>query len=108
MNHLWIVTLKIIEAKQKLLVAKEMLVKGKKCFIFDLCKAEVRAKVHCVAHRVPNDTINNAFEGLGKVEEVARDMWRLPGLLHIESTTRIVRMSLKAHSDSSVFLRLTT
>lgn len=74
MDHLWIVTLKTIQAKRKLLVATVVLVKAKKFLILDPCKAEVGVKVHWVAYHVPYDTINKAFEGFGKVEEVTRDM----------------------------------
>lgn len=95
MNHLWIVTMKTAETKRKLLAARELLVKGKKCYVLDPNQAAVRLKVHWVSHHVPDDSLRKALEGFGRVDEVTRDFWRVAGFEHIESTTRIVRMTMK-------------
>lgn len=64
-NHSWTVTLKTIEANRKLLAAKELLVKENKCFVLDQSKAEVRLKIHWVAHHITNDSASNAVVGYG-------------------------------------------
>lgn len=64
--------------------------------ILDPCKSEVRLKIHWIAQHVTNDSASKALEGYGEVEDVARDVWRVPGFEHIKSTTRAVRMSLKS------------
>ncbi|CAN7976686.1 unnamed protein product [Ixodes persulcatus] len=94
MNHLWIMTLKTTEAKRRLLALKRFCIKDKACFLLDPNKAEVRLKVHWFPHHVSDETVRRALEGFGKVEEVTRDFWRVKRFEGVESTTRIVRMTL--------------
>ncbi|KAG0412870.1 hypothetical protein HPB47_009991 [Ixodes persulcatus] len=94
MNHLWIMTLKTTEAKRRLLALNRLCIKDKACFLLDPNKAEVRLEVHWLPHHVSDETVRRALEGYGKVEEVTRDFWRVKGFEGVESTTRIVRMTL--------------
>ncbi|CAN8014902.1 unnamed protein product [Ixodes persulcatus] len=94
MNHLWIMTIKTTEAKRRLLALKRLCIKDDSCFLLDPNKAEVRVKVHWLPHPVSDETVRRALEGFGKVEEVTRDFWRVKGFEGVESTTRIVRMTL--------------
>lgn len=77
MNHLWLVTFKTTDAKRKLLAAKELDVKGGKCYILDPNLAEVRMNIHWIAHHVFDDIVRRALEGYGKIEEIMRDVWRV-------------------------------
>lgn len=76
MNHVWILTMKSLSAKMKVLGAKEFVVKGKRCLVLDLNRAKIRLKVHWVPFHATNDTIKSALEALGKVEETTREMER--------------------------------
>lgn len=44
---------------------------------------------------MPNDIVKKAFEPYGKVQEVTRETWHVEGFHGVESTTRIVRLTLK-------------
>lgn len=43
---------------------------------------------------MPDDTVRKALEGFGRVNEVTRDVWHVAGFEHVESTTRILEMTL--------------
>ncbi|XP_050030398.1 uncharacterized protein [Dermacentor andersoni] len=96
MNHVWAVTLKTTEAKNRLLSATEVTVKERRCLIVDRNNQDVRLKLHSVLHYVDDEDIRTAFAPYGKVTEVARERWRTEGLSDKGSTTRIIRLQLKA------------
>lgn len=89
------ITCKCFKTKRKVLAAKELVVKGKPCFVLDPSKDEVHLKIHWVAHHLPYYTLRKALGVFKKVKEVSRDHWHIPGIEHFKSTTRIVRMTLK-------------
>lgn len=95
MNHVWIITMKSLAAKHRLLAAGEIQVKGKRCLVLDPNKTEVRVKLHWIPYHMPNHTIRAALEGYGRIEEISRETWRLPGFEGVETATRIVRLVLK-------------
>lgn len=95
MNHLWMLTLHTARAKQRLVEARELSVKEKKCLVLDPDNSEVRLKVHWVPFHVPDEALFRAFERYGKVQEVTRETWRTEGFQGIQSSTRMVRLSLK-------------
>lgn len=88
MNHLWIATMKTIAAKRRLLDAKEIAVKGKRCVILDPCKAEVRLKIHWLPFPLADSIVRSTLEAYGKVEEMARETWR-------EQTSRARNLRLR-------------
>nr|XP_050033652.1 uncharacterized protein LOC126530407 [Dermacentor andersoni] len=96
MNHVWAVTLKTTEAKNRLLSATEVTVKERRCLIVDPNNQDVRLKLHWVLHYVDDEDIRTAFAPYGKVTEVARERWRTEGLSDKGSTTRIISLQLKA------------
>lgn len=95
MNHVWIATMKTVEAKRQLLAKKELLVKGKRCLVMDPNHAEIKVKVHWIPYHVADDVLRAAFEPYGKTEEIIRETWRIEGFEGVESTTRSVRLKLK-------------
>lgn len=96
MNHVWLATLRTPEAKERLVSAKELNIKNLRCVVIDPCSTEVRLRVHWVPFHVHDDTVSKLFEPYGKVLEVTREKWRVEGFEAIESTTRIVRITLKS------------
>ncbi|CAN8013360.1 unnamed protein product [Ixodes persulcatus] len=88
-------TLHTAGAKQRLVEARELSVKDKKCLVLDPDNSKVRLKVHWVPFHVPDDALVRAFEWYGKVQEVTRETWRTEGFQGIQSSTRMVRLSLK-------------
>lgn len=88
MNHVWMARMKSLSAKHRLLAAKELQVKGKRCLFLDPNKAELRIRIHWVPYDVANDCIRSALEGYETVEEVSRETWRVDGFQGIETTTR--------------------
>ncbi|KAM7281003.1 hypothetical protein ISCGN_006487 [Ixodes scapularis] len=95
MNHVWIVTLKTSLAKKKLLSAATFEVKGKRCVVIDPEKSEVRLKLHWLPFHLPDDVVKKNLEPYGKVEDVGREAWRVEGFEGVQSTTRVVRLTLK-------------
>ncbi|XP_065289647.1 uncharacterized protein [Dermacentor albipictus] len=96
MNHVWAVTLRTTEAKNRLLSATEVTVKERRCLVVDPNNQDVRLKLHWVLHYVDDEDIRTAFAPYGKVTEVARERWRTEGLSDKGSTTRIISLQLKA------------
>lgn len=93
--HFWAVTFHSLASKHKLLEAKELQVKGRRCLVLDPNRAEVRLKLHWLPTEVPDDLVRKALEPLGKVEGVERETWREQGFSGVETTTRRVRLKLK-------------
>lgn len=96
MNHVWAVTFKNAEALKKMLAAKEVTVKERRCIIVDPSNQDIRLKLHWVLHNVTDDDVRLALAPYGKVTEVARERWRVRGCSEQASTTRSVSLKLKA------------
>ncbi|KAM7308961.1 indolethylamine N-methyltransferase-like [Ixodes scapularis] len=64
---------------RKLLDARELEVKGKKCLVVDPNDGEVRLKLHWLPFHVSDDSVRRALEQYGKVSEITRDTWRGDG-----------------------------
>lgn len=95
MNHVWIVTLRSSAATLRLVAAKELKIKDRRCLVIDPSNAEVRVKIHWIPFHVSNDAVRKALEPFGKVTEVTRDTWMAEGFQGIESATRLVRITLQ-------------
>lgn len=95
MNHVWLFTFQSPDVPRKLLEARELQVKGKKCLVVDPNDGEVRLKLHWLPFHVSDDLVRRALEPYGKVSEVTRDTWRTEGFAGVQSTTRFVKMTLK-------------
>ncbi|XP_042144293.1 uncharacterized protein LOC121834645, partial [Ixodes scapularis] len=95
MGHVWLLKLKKPGAKEKLLQAGEIQVKGRRCLAIDPYRREVRVKLHWVTFDVPVDTVRRAFEPYGEVKSVVREMWKVDVLVGVESTTLSVVLTLR-------------
>uniref|UniRef100_A0A6B0VA87 CCHC-type domain-containing protein n=1 Tax=Ixodes ricinus TaxID=34613 RepID=A0A6B0VA87_IXORI len=95
MNHVWMVTLKTPLAKKKLVDAASFEAKGRRCVVIDPEKAEVRLKLHWIPFHLLDETVKKALEPYGKVEDVARETWRVGGFEGVQSTTRVARLTLR-------------
>lgn len=84
MNHVWIVTLKSLEAKKRLLSYKELQLKGKRCLILNPNKSKVRLILHWVPFHLPNAVVRATLQPHGNGQEVARDTFCIPGLQGVE------------------------
>ncbi|XP_077486795.1 uncharacterized protein LOC144098134 [Amblyomma americanum] len=96
MSHVWAVTLKDSEAVTKMLSVGEMLVKESRCLVIDPTNQDVQLKLHWLLHNVPDEDVRAAFAPYGKVAQIARERWRVRGVLEKGSTTRLVALKLKA------------
>lgn len=95
MSHLWLVRFRTQEAKDALVEAGGMMVKGGYCAVVDPCRKEIRLKVHWVPFHIPSETLRKALSEFGEVAEVRHEEWNVPGFESAESTTRVARMVLK-------------
>ncbi|KAM7298314.1 uncharacterized protein ISCGN_018916 [Ixodes scapularis] len=95
MNHVWLVTFNFLTVKRKILEAKELVVKEKRCLLIDPDECEVRIRLHWIPIHISDDTVRRALEPYGKINEVSRDTWRAEGFQNVQTTTRLVRMNLK-------------
>lgn len=94
-NHVWILTLHNMLAKEKMVKVRQLVIKGKTCVVIDPNTREKTFKVHWLPTNVPDEAVVQAFTSYGKVKKVARDKWRRPGFEEIETTTRTVTIELK-------------
>lgn len=94
MNHVWMLRLHSLAAKQKLVNAKELVVKGGKCLVLDPVSNEVKLKLHWVPYDVPNFKVQKELEKFGKVSSITRERFREQGFENVESNTRLVQMTL--------------
>ncbi|KAG0418611.1 hypothetical protein HPB47_004705 [Ixodes persulcatus] len=82
-----------LQAKRRLVDAKELQVKGLRCLVVDPSITEVRLRLHCIPYDVPDDVVRKGLEPYGKVLEVSREKWNVEGFQGIESTTRAPKCS---------------
>ncbi|KAM7309592.1 hypothetical protein ISCGN_006596 [Ixodes scapularis] len=94
MNHVWMLRLHSLAAKQKLANAKELAVKGKRCLVLDPASNEVKLKLHWVPYDVPNFKVQKELEKFGKVSSITRERFTEQGFENVESNTRLVQMTL--------------
>ncbi|KAG0434231.1 hypothetical protein HPB47_019253 [Ixodes persulcatus] len=88
MNHVWMLRLHTLQAKQRLVDAKELTVKGGRCLVLDPSNVVVKLKLHWVPYDVPNCQVKKEMERYGKVSDVTRDFFREKGFEAVESNTR--------------------
>nr|XP_054920334.1 uncharacterized protein LOC129381470 [Dermacentor andersoni] len=94
-SHLWLLKLKTDEAKEVLVTAGSLRVKGRHCAVLGADCEELWVKVHCVPYHATNESLRAEFERFAHVKCVSRGTWSLAGFEGVESTTRHVRMCLK-------------
>ncbi|KAH6933840.1 hypothetical protein HPB50_018595 [Hyalomma asiaticum] len=56
---------------------------------------DITLKVHWVPFHVTGEALKKAFDHCGKVTEVRQDEWKVRGFEQAESTTRMVRLTLR-------------
>lgn len=94
-NHVWMITFRSDTEKEKLRLAGELKVKGRRCVIVDPNASEVNLKLHWLPTNVSDEAVRRAMTLYGKVTDVVREKWKLAGLEGIETTTRSVTLHLK-------------
>lgn len=94
MNHVWMVTLHSASAKEKLIKAKELDVKGSKCLVIDPNEKEIPVKLHWLPFYVADEDVRNALAQYGKLLEIQREKWSRSGMENIFTTTRTARLRL--------------
>ncbi|XP_064475615.1 uncharacterized protein LOC135389504 [Ornithodoros turicata] len=95
MNHVWVLTTRSAQAKQKLLEIGECSVKGRKCLILDTSPKEVRAKLHWIPFHTPDEEVRMALSPFGSDIVVKREVWNDDFFKNTETTERTVTMRLK-------------
>ncbi|XP_077560492.1 uncharacterized protein LOC144175274 [Haemaphysalis longicornis] len=96
MNHVWAVTFSSADAVKMMLAVGDVKVKERKCLVIDPNNQDLRLKLHWLLHGVPDDEVRSAFAQYGRVTDVSREGWRVPGCVEKGSTTRHVTIQLKA------------
>ncbi|KAH6935871.1 hypothetical protein HPB50_011300 [Hyalomma asiaticum] len=94
MTHVWLIKLRTREVKKVLLNAGGIEVKGRFCAVIDPVQQEITLKVHWVPFHVTGEALKKAFDHYVEEKEV-QDEWKVRGFEQSESTTRIVRMTLR-------------
>lgn len=91
MNRVWMATLRISEAKQRLVETSELKDKNSGCIVIDPSCSEVYVSLSIGCHSTCRTKLfGNVLGPFSKIIEVSRGKWRLSGLERIESTTRIL------------------
>ncbi|XP_072143792.1 uncharacterized protein [Dermacentor andersoni] len=95
MTHVWLIKLRTPEVKEVLVRAGGLEVKGRFCAVIDPVQQDITLKVHWVPFHVTGEALKKAFDHYGEVKEVGQEDWKVRGFEQAESTTRIVRMTLR-------------
>ncbi|KAK8770386.1 hypothetical protein V5799_013150 [Amblyomma americanum] len=95
MSHLWLVRFRTQEAKDAVLAAGGLSVKGGYCAIIDPCRKEIMVKIHWVPFHIASETLRKALSEFGEVMEIWHEERNVRGFESAESTTRVARMVLK-------------
>ncbi|XP_070377183.1 uncharacterized protein [Dermacentor albipictus] len=95
MNHVWAVTFESAEATKKMLKYTEVQVKERRCLVVDPHNRDVRVKLHWLLHNVHDEDVHAAFAPYGKVNDVQKEQWRVPGITDKGSSMRTVTLKLK-------------
>ncbi|XP_037562008.1 uncharacterized protein LOC119441460 [Dermacentor silvarum] len=95
MNHIWAITFKSAEGMKKLLSTREMKLKERRCVVIDPGDQDVRMKIHWILYNVQDEDVRTALAPYGTVTEVAKERWRVQGVMDKGSSTRSVSLKLK-------------
>lgn len=95
MTHVWLIKLRTPEAKEVLVNAGGLEVKGRFCAVIDPVQQDITLKVHWVPFHITGEALKRTFDHYGEVKEVRQEDWKVRGFEQAESTTRIVRMTLR-------------
>ncbi|XP_077547980.1 uncharacterized protein LOC144160619 [Haemaphysalis longicornis] len=95
MSHVWMVTCVSSAVKQKLVQLEKFIVKGLQCMVFDPDTKNVKMKLLWVPRHMENRRVTEAFEPFGTTQSITREMWRCPGMDHMETGAREVSLTLK-------------
>ncbi|KAH6945357.1 hypothetical protein HPB50_008009 [Hyalomma asiaticum] len=81
---------------KRLLSLEELEVKGRRCVVVDPQDQQVNFSLDWLLHGVSDEDVLAAFAAFGKVVEVSRERWRVPGMTEMYSTTRTALLMLKS------------
>lgn len=95
MSHVWMVTCVSSAVKQKLVQLETFTVKGLQCMVFDPDTKNVKMKLLWVPRHMENRRVTEALEQFGTTQSITREMWRCPGMDHMETGAREVSLILK-------------
>ncbi|XP_065281941.1 uncharacterized protein [Dermacentor albipictus] len=95
MNHIWAITFKSVDGMKKLLSVREVTVKERRCIVIDPDDQDVRMKIHWILYNVQDEDVRTAFAPYGTVTEVAKERWRVQGVMDKGSSTRCVSLKMK-------------
>lgn len=99
MGHVWLVSVRTEEDKERLLAKGSLQVKGRFCAVVKPTKQEVTFKVHWVPFFMPNEALRRAFSEFGDIQEVRQEGWSSStGFGKALSTTRVVRVTLSENT----------
>ncbi|KAH7979070.1 hypothetical protein HPB49_007967 [Dermacentor silvarum] len=94
-SNAWLLKMRTLEAKRFVAQIGGMMLHGMYCGIVDASLQEYSIKVHWVPSDMSAEPLRNYFEQFGDVRGVSRVEHKVLGLDGVESTTVIIRMSLK-------------
>lgn len=83
-------TFKDAEGAKKVATAGKLQVKDRRCLVIDPRNRDIRLKLHWMLHNIHDDYVRSVLVVYGRVTEVTRDRWRVPGCSAQLSSTRLV------------------
>ncbi|XP_075553483.1 uncharacterized protein LOC142586111 [Dermacentor variabilis] len=95
MNHVWALTTNSMAAKQVLVDAKELRIKGKRCLVIDPNDSQVRVKLHWLPYHISDDAVRKALKPYGKIEEMSTETWLTGKFKGAQTSSRSVILRLK-------------
>ncbi|KAK8769751.1 hypothetical protein V5799_013781 [Amblyomma americanum] len=95
MSHLWLVRFCTQEAKDAVLAAGGLCVKGGYCAVIDPCRKEIKVKIHGVPFHILSETLRKTLSEFGEVMEIRHKERNVLGFESAESTIRVARIVLK-------------
>lgn len=101
MSHIWMITLASMAATEKMKRIGQLTVKGRKCLVLDPNAKDIRVRLLWLPTYLEDRRVVEALEPYGKVRNIVREKWRVPGMEHLETMNREVSMTLHDAVSSS-------
>ncbi|KAM7299764.1 lysosomal acid lipase/cholesteryl ester hydrolase [Ixodes scapularis] len=95
-NHVWVCTMDSRERKEKMVAAKELVIKGKGRPVIDPNVTEVGIHIHWLLNFVTDGEVRKTFEDCGTIFKISRKIWKSSsGNYEVETSTSAATIVLK-------------
>ncbi|KAM7303648.1 uncharacterized protein ISCGN_013591 [Ixodes scapularis] len=89
-------------ATEKMKRIGQLTIKGRKCLVLDPNAKDIRERLLWLPTYLEDKRVVEALEPYGKVRNIVREKWRVPGMEHLETMNTEVSMMLHDAVSSSV------